>query len=174
LNDDFAPRLEFQLDHQELRFQKESGSGLNPLQPVKPGMLKREREQANTIVLLGLALEVARARQIALVVLALALGCGALLAVRGRRAAWNDEAAQIQRKYGPLLIAVRENCAIAGAVVEVATIDDLARLAERSGHMILHEIEIEQSVSRYVVQDAGVAYCYRAAVPARPPEEQTL
>jgi signal peptidase I len=165
LNDDFAPRLEFQLDQQELRFQKESA-----LQPVKPGLLKRPREQANTIVLLGLALEVARARQIALVVLALALSCGALLALRGRGATGNDEAARIQRKYGPLLIDVRESSALAGAVVEVAMIDDLARLAERSGRMILHEIE--QGVSRYVVQDDGVAYCYRAATLGPATEEQ--
>jgi signal peptidase I len=171
LSDDFAPRLEFQLDQQELRFQKESGSGLNSLQPVKPGLLKREREQANTIVLLGLALEVARARQIALVVLALALSCGALLALRGRGATGNDEAARIQRKYGPLLIAVRESSALAGALVEVATIDDLARLAERNGRMILHEIE--QGASRYVVQDDGVAYCYRVAALGPATEEQS-
>src|SRR4029434_6368054 len=111
----------------------------NALQPVKPGLLKRPREQANTIVLLGLALEVARARQIALVVLALALSCGALLALRG--ATGNDEAGRIRRKYGPLLIDVRESSALAGVVVEVAMIDDLVRLAEHSGRMILHEIE---------------------------------
>ena len=60
---------------------------------------------------------------------------------------------------------------MAGAVVDVATIDDLARLAERNGRMILHEIE--QGASRYVVQDDGVAYCYRATVPGRPAEEHT-
>ncbi len=171
LNDDFAPRLEFQLDQQELRFQKQSGSGLNALQPVKPGLLKREREQANMIVLLGLALEVARARQVALVALALALSCGALLALRGPGATGNDQAAWIQRKYGPLLIAVRERSVIAGAAVEVATIDDLARLAERSGRMILHEIE--QGASRYVVQDDGVTYCYRIAAHGTMAEEQS-
>jgi len=166
LSDDFAPRLEFQLDRQALRFQKESA-----LQPVKPGLLKRPREQANTIVLLGLALEVARARQIALVVLALALSGGALLALSGRGATGNDQAARIQRKYGPLLIDVRESSALVGAVVEVATIDDLARLAERTGRMILHEIE--QGVSRYVVQDDGVAYCYCAAALGPATEEQS-
>jgi len=170
LSDDFAPRLEFQLDQQELRFQKDSSSGLNALQPVKPGLLKREREQANTIALLGLTLEVARARQIALVALALALSCGALLALRGRGATGNNEVAWIQRKYGPLLIAVRERSAVAGAAVEVATIDDLARLAERSGRMILHETE--QGVSRYVVQDDAVVYYYRVAALGTTTEEQ--
>jgi len=172
LSDDFAPRLEFQLDQQELRFQKDSSSGLNALQPVKPGLLKREREQANTIALLGLTLEVARARQIALVALALALAlsCGALLALRGRGATGNNEVAWIQRKYGALLIAVRERSAVAGAAVEVATIDDLARLAERSGRMILHETE--QGVSRYVVQDDAVVYYYRVAAFSAPAEEQ--
>jgi signal peptidase I len=166
LSDDFAPRLEFQLDGRELRFQKESA-----LQPVKPGLLKRAREQANTIVLLGLALEVARARQIALVVLALALSGGALLALRGRGATGDDQAAQIRRKYSPLLIDVRESSALAGTVVEVATIDDLARLAERTGRMILHATE--QGVSRYVVQDDGVAYCYCSLAFAPAHEEQS-
>jgi signal peptidase len=171
LSDDFAPRLEFQLDRQELRFQKDSGSGLNALQPVKPGLLKRAHEQANTIALLGLVLEVARARQVALVALALALSCGALLALRGHGSTGNDEAARIQRKYGPLLIAVRESSALAEASVEVATIDDLARLAERNGRMILHEIE--QGASRYVVQDDGVTYCYRIVALGTPTEEQS-
>jgi hypothetical protein len=133
-------------------------------------LLKREREQANTIALLGLTLEVARARQIALVALALALSCGALLALRGRGATGNNEVAWIQRKYGPLLIAVRERSAVAGAAVEVATIDDLARLAERSGRMILHETE--QGVSRYVVQDDAVVYYYRVAALGTTTEEQ--
>jgi signal peptidase I len=169
LNDDFAPRLEFQLDQQQLTFQKGS-SGLNPLQPAKPGLLKRAREQANTLVLLGLAMDVARARQIALVALAVALSGGVLLAVRGRAVAQNDETAQIQRKYGPLLIAVRESSALVGTVIEVATIDDLARLAERGGHMILHPIE--QGISRYLVQDAGVTYCYCTAALGCSPEER--
>jgi hypothetical protein len=48
----------------------------------------------------------------------------------------------------------------------VATIDDLARLAERGGYMILHQIE--QGVACYLVRDAGATYCYRAlqGVPA--------
>jgi hypothetical protein len=132
-------------------------------------LIKRAREQANTIALLGLTLEVARARQIALIVLALALS-GALLAWRGRAADASDQAAQIQRKYGPLLIDVREGSAPAGEVIDVVTIDDLARLADRSGRMILHCVE--QGVSRYIVQDEGVAYCYQAGAPAAPAEEQ--
>jgi signal peptidase I len=164
LNDDFAPRLEFQLDSQQLRFQNESA-----LQPVKPGLIKRAREQANTIALLGLALEVGRARQIALVVLALVLSCAALLALRGQRCARDAETARIQRKYGPLLIAMREGNMLAGPAVEVATIDDLARLAERTGRMILHATE--QGVSRYLVQDDGVTYGYQAGASALPVEE---
>jgi signal peptidase I len=159
LSDDFTPRLEFQLDRQALRLQKDSGGSLNPLQPVKQGLVKRERTRANTLALLGLELEVGRARQIALVVLALAFSCGALLMLRGRGATRNDEVARIQRKYGPLLIAVRESDATLGAI-EVATIDDLARLAERGGHMILQQIE--QGAPCYFIRDAGATYCYRA------------
>lgn len=162
LEDEFAPRLEFQLDPQELLLQKDS-AGQNVLQPVKPGLLKRERTQPNTLTLFGLVLEVARTRQIVLVVLALALSCGAWLAMRGRGAAWNDEAARIQRKYGPLLVSVRERSALLDAAVELATIDDLARLAERGGHMLMQQIE--QGAACYFVHDAGITYCYRAAAP---------
>jgi signal peptidase I len=160
LDDEFAPRLEFQLDRQELLLQKD-GAGQNSLQPVKPGLLKRERTQPNTLVLFGLVLEVARAGQIVLVVLALALSCGAWLAMRRGNGAWNDETARIQRKYGPLLIVVRERCALLDAAVELATIDDLARLAERGGHMLMHQLE--QGVACYFVHDAGITYCYRVA-----------
>jgi hypothetical protein len=73
--------------------------------------------------------------------------------------AWNDETARIQRKYGPLLIVVRERCALLDAAVELATIDDLARLAERGGHMLMHQLE--QGVACYFVHDAGITYCYR-------------
>jgi signal peptidase len=159
LTDEFTPRLEFQIDRQELRFQKDS-SGQSGLQPTKQGLIKHEQVEPNRILLLGLALDVLRARQIALVTLALALSAAALLAQRARGAGQSAEVARIQRKYGPLLISIRGSCTeTSGPVIDVATIDDLARLAERGGHMILHQIDCPTAC--YIVQEAGMTYRYQ-------------
>jgi hypothetical protein len=57
-----------------------------------------------------------------------------------------------------------------GRLVEVATMDGLARLAERYDRMILHEDN--RGTHRYFVEEAGVAYYYQPASPetgAEPP-----
>jgi hypothetical protein len=50
-------------------------------------------------------------------------------------------------------------------VVALATIDDLAKLAEKGGHIILHDAGGMRH--RYIVQDAGTTYCYEIDGPAR-------
>ena len=62
---------------------------------------------------------------------------------------------------GPLLVAVHDSeLAINDRVVEVASFDDLVRLAERDERMILYERS--GAVHHYVVQIAGVNYHYGA------------
>jgi hypothetical protein len=94
--------------------------------------------------------------------LCLALGGALLLAYLMRHAAQGDEPARIRHKYGPLLIAIRDSQPDAGvAIVDVATIDDLARLAEQHGLMILHAQH--DAEHRYFVYDGNLAYRYRIA-----------
>lgn len=166
LDDSFAPKLVFQLDGQVLRLLQDGASGPGALRPSSAGMLKRDRSEPNVLALLGLRLEVLAARRIAGIVLALALA-GWLLLVRGKAGGTLDEAARIRRRYGALLVGVRAlNPGEGGSIIEVATIDDLARIAERAGQMILH-----LSNHSYLVCDGEVTYRYQPAAPGAGLEE---
>jgi len=165
LRDEFAPRLEFLLDRQQLQLAQSSGDARKPFAQSQQGLLKRTSQQPNTLLLLGLTLEVASARRIALAGLCLALGGTLLLGYLMRRARPGDEPARILRKYGPLLIIIRDSQPVAGAtIVDVSTIDDLAKLAEQHGLMIMHAPhDVGHS---YFVYDGKLAYRYRIASPA--------
>ncbi|HET9222513.1 MAG TPA: signal peptidase I [Roseiflexaceae bacterium] len=160
LRDEYAPRLEFLLDRQQLQLAQSSSDRDKPFVQSQQGLLKRSREQPNTLTLLGLTLEVADARRVALAGLCLALGGALLLGYLMSRAGQGDEPTRIQHKYGPLLIAIRDSQPGDSAVtIDVTTIDDLARLAEQHGLMIMHaQGSAEHS---YFVYDGKLSYRYR-------------
>jgi signal peptidase I len=163
LRDEFAPRLEFLLDRQQLQLAQAGGGKTEPFAQSQQGMLKRTSQQPNTLILLGLTLEVASARRIALAGLCLALGGTLLLGYLMSRAKQDDEPARIQRRYGPLLIAIRDSQPdSSAATIDVATIDDLAKLAEQHGLMIMHaQHGAEHS---YFVYDGKLSYRYRISI----------
>lgn len=166
LQDTFSPHLVFQLDDLQMQLTPNNSGAAeaaDPLKPVQAGLLKRAREAPNTISLLGLTLQVSTARQLAVLggVLSLAgmLGLGLLML----RTTQGDEAARIQAKYGPLLIAVQSgDFAAGGRVIEVAAIDDLVKIAERDGRMILHQDR--GSSHHYFIQDNDLTYRYQVRV----------
>lgn len=172
----FAPRLEFRLDKLELSMKRDQDAG-DPLKPSQPGMITAKRSVPKTIGAFGLALPVATARWLPLIGAVLAIAGAALFGWRASAAHQATEAARIQFKYGPLLIAVRGGTLDAGArIVEVDTIDDLAKLAERDQLVILHEQRGD--TCHYYVQDLGVTYHYQAgsrqSEPATPNEGDAL
>lgn len=160
LSERFAPRLEFRLDAHELRVLRARDTG-DPLKPSQAGMITSQHSQPNTIGLAGLALPVSTARWLPLAGVLLAAAGAALFGWRATAASQADEATQIMFKYGPLLIGVRGGALATGArTVEVGSIDDLAKLAERDQLVILYE---QRGASyHYYVQDAGVTYHYQA------------
>ncbi len=163
LRERFAPRLEFRLDKLELSVRHDQDTS-DPLKPSQPGMITAKRSVPKTIGAFGLALPVATARWLPLIGVVLALAGAALYAWRASAASQATEAARIQFKYGPLLIAVRGGALDAGAhIVEVDSIDDLAKLAERDQLVILHERR--DGACHYYVQDVGVTYHYQADAP---------
>jgi signal peptidase I len=158
LNDDFAPRLAFQFDKQELRVLKDP-DGRDPFNPTKLGMLSRMSSVPNTLSIFGLKLDVLAARRAGLAGLALAVSAGLFFGWRAGRARGSEEVGRIQRRYGALLIELRgEAPEAAGQTVEVARFDDLAKIAERGGHMVLHQVA--GGTHRYLVWDGSVAYRY--------------
>ena len=161
--DALAPRLEFRLDSLQMQLVRQGGEALDPLRPSKQGLLKENRSEPNTISLLGLTLTVARARSLALSGLALTISGGLGLGLALSRAMRGDEAARIQFKYGSLLLSIRD-CYLGtdGQTIQVATIDDLVKLAERQGQMILHQVR--DGTHDYFVQDSGVTYHYQPTI----------
>jgi signal peptidase I len=159
LRDEFAPRLEFQFDKLQMQFAKDGSRATDPLKPLQKGLLKHSTTQPNTLALLGLTLEITTARTLAMAGLALAVSGLLLFGLLMSGAAQGDVAVRIKLKYGPLLIAIRESeLGASGRVVDVATIEDLAKLAEQTGHMILHTES--GAAHRYFVHDGDMIYRY--------------
>lgn len=161
LRDDFAQRIEFGVDDVQAQLRRSSGAGesQDPLRATKSGALASQRQEPNALPLLGLRLPVSLARSLALGGLAVAALGGAGLAIAAMRTPRGDEPARIAARYGPMLCSIaRLDLGMTRAVVDVASFDDLARLADQEGRMILHEAG--DNVHRYYVQSAGTLYRY--------------
>ncbi|AMM31603.1 hypothetical protein SA2016_0915 [Sinomonas atrocyanea] len=101
----------------------------------------------------------------------------AALALAARRRAPQDEAARIRHRWGSLLVPVHPVPAAPGrALVDVADIATLARLAERYGLLIL--TWSRSGVETFIVNDENITYRYRtgaaeALLPESRAEEAT-
>jgi signal peptidase I len=80
------------------------------------------------------------------------IGLGAVLAL----SLWNDENARIRARYGSQLVDVQTGDTAAEESIGVASIRDLARLAERFGSVILHQPL--PNGHRYFVRDGEDTY----------------
>jgi len=170
LRDSFSPQLVFSLDELQMHLVAQpsrGGENPAPFVPSENKSLRKSREAPNTITLLGLSLDVSTARDLSLIGLALSLlGAGAL-ALAARRGTSDTEEARIRSHYDPLLIDVRDsNLSVGRSVVEVVSIDDLAKIAERNSRMILHQAHAGEQA--YFVQEGDITYCYRSASGATP------
>lgn len=169
IQDVFAPALDFQFDEVALRLDSSDARSAagenqpsNPLQPIQSGLIERPSLEASTFSFLMLDVRVSTARQIAVIGLLLSALAGAgmtWLYAAAQRAA---ESRKIEARYGALLVKVNGSDLgvydLDGHIVEVASIEDLARVAEREGRMILHQQQGDRH--EYFVQDVDVTYCY--------------
>jgi len=111
--------------------------------------------------LLGLDLPVVTARWLSAVGFAITGGAAtgglALAAILSRQ---RGQAARIQARYARLLITVAQSdLKERGQKIWVASIEDLAMLAQRDGRMILHQ-EVAPQAHLYFVPDGAVTYQY--------------
>lgn len=154
----FAPRLEFQIDEIQLQLAPASGDARDPLKPAKSGLLKRTRSEPNTLKLLGIEAGIAQLRIICLGGLALTI-VGMLALRLTSRAPTAGQAAHIGSRYERLMVQVEPGDLSTGErAIAVASIAELAKLAERGGQVILHQAQ--GSLHRYTVQDSAATYCY--------------
>ena len=166
LRDRFSPRLAFHLDELQMYLTEDRASAQasdtpnDPLKPTQIGQLQRSRQAPNTISILGLQLKVSTARRLALLVGALSLAGLSTLGLLMFRTAQGDENIRIQSKYGPLLIAVSGSDLLESSqrVIEVAAIDDLAKIAEQDARPILHYVQGQ--THHYFIQEGEVTYHY--------------
>jgi signal peptidase I len=160
LEEQFAPALTFQANDLEMYLAAQSPlENVNPLKPTLGGMYQKTTTQPNTIPIFGYELNVLLARALALAGVALAVLGLAAVVIAQVWASRQDEAAVIELKYGASLVALNGEDPVQGRpLVGVQTMEELARMAEREGRMILHRPH--DDTHRYYVQDTAVVYYY--------------
>lgn len=177
ISDSFSPALVFKYNKVNF-YLSPTQTQPDPLYSSKEGLAGIAAQKPNTIPLLGFAIPVWFVRFISLVGFGFTLYGAAAAAMSLYRAASRSQEALIRLKYGSMLVDVYEhNVAPDSPVIDVAAMDDLARLAERHGTMILHMTR--NFLHYYFVQNGGVTYRYvitagRKGVPATEPPAQQM
>ncbi len=161
MNDQFSPTLKFDLDPVELQLDQsgDPAAQANPLKPSEDGTVRVSRLAPNRLPVPVLHPTVAAARKLSAVGMVAALLGGIILAALAWRARQADEPAQINARYGSLMVTLLESdLGASRRIIDVASINDLVRVAEREGRMILHECS--GRAHDYFVQDVDVTYRY--------------
>jgi signal peptidase I len=156
INDTFEPSLVFRFDKVHF-FLASNNEGTDSFHTIKAGVANNSQLQVNTISILGWKISVQTVRGISLLGLGLALGAslipGWYLFVQSRQ----NQEALIRFKYGGLLMDIFEGyIEPTRQIIDVASIDDLAKLAERQNTMILH-MRLN-FLHYYMVQVNGTTY----------------
>jgi signal peptidase I len=164
----FAPGIDFIVEPLLVKVKVSSGMGdeANPFSAVTTGTVSDYRSVPNHVALPGYQLPVETARRIAQAGLAVSVLGMLVLAVIVVSASTGDEPKRIRVRYGPMLVSLKgSDLGEIVRLIEVQSIDDLVRVAEREGRMVLHQES--GSIHQYFVQDADVTYRYQTnPVPA--------
>lgn len=171
LDDGFSPSVDFWLDSLQLQLQnpiddagaeasEPSEEGADPLKPSEEGTIKLPRTEPSSMSLMIFDLGVPTARKVSLLGFALSLGGLLWFGVPMLRASRGTEPARIRSQYAPLLVSMRAgDQEPEGRMFEVATFEDLVKIAEKGGQSILQRTN--GGTHDYYVPDAGVMYHYR-------------
>jgi signal peptidase I len=155
LYDSFDSNLVFQFDN--VHFYLVRSDENDPLQSSKSGLLKNPNMQANTLKFLGFEFSVLNMRVLGVGGLILTLLSLFVLALYIFEASQRSLDMLVRIRYGSMIMNVHdrgfENIK---SVIDVTTIDDLAKLAERQNAMILHMIH--DFIHYYFVQSDGTTY----------------
>lgn len=179
LEDTFNPALVFRYDRVHFYLLKDEDLSENLLNVSVHGALSGERLEANTLRILGGDFAVPALRTIAALGLVISLGGLAVLAWKLQALAQTDPLQFIRVRYGSHMIDV-QNGSLPGAnpAVDVASIDDLGKLAERFQSVILHTES--DALHAFYVQGAGIIYRFatnlqktESAVPAEEAEDRS-
>ncbi len=154
--DEYQPAIAFQMDSNLMRLPQSA----EELVPSQEGEVPHREQVKNTLAIFGQEISVTAARWLAAVMMG-----GALLAsiwpAQSLYRDWKESAvSRIQVQYHPMLVDVEPGSLAAEGhqIVEVTSFQDLSKMAERYGAMILHERHGE--FHRYYVQDEQTTYQY--------------
>jgi signal peptidase I len=162
LHETFEPSLRLTVEPLLVKVKSDSSSGPDStaFQIVSTGSISEYRNVPTFLPMPGYQMRVDLARNLAQIGLALSVVGALLLIVVVSSSSSADEPARIRARYGSLLITLRSSdLGEDMRVIEVASIEDLVRIAEREGRMILHQ-ELG-SLHRYFVQDIDVTYRFQ-------------
>jgi signal peptidase I len=159
LSDTFDPKLIFNFDKVHFYLTGSSKPGADPMRSSKDGLMINTAIQANTISGLGFEFDVLNLRILGLVGLGFALSGLLIFGWYVFNVAQRSQDALIRIKYGAILMDVYDRgFESISPVIDVALIDDLAKLAERQNAMILHMTR--DFLQYYLVQSEGTTYRY--------------
>jgi signal peptidase I len=123
-------------------------------------VLPEERKQANTLLLLGRELSIPRLRGVTLVSFIASLSGLLLLGLRLQNLSYFDQEKYYRIKYDSIMIDIQNTDSLRPArPIDVASMEALAKLAERFNTMILHATE--NNLHTYYVQNSGRTYQFR-------------
>ncbi|MEW6400851.1 MAG: DUF5305 family protein, partial [Chloroflexota bacterium] len=158
IGDIFTPALTFKLDKVHLYLANQNAE-VDPLHTSKQGLAGSTHVQTNTLPLLGWEPTVQSVRVVSLLGLAFSLIALAVVGLYVYNTARESQEARIRLRYGTLLMDVYERSLDATLpMIDVASIDDLAKMAERQNTMILHMTL--NFLHYYLVQSNGAVYRY--------------
>jgi signal peptidase I len=159
----FEPRLSFRFD--SVHFYLETNTAqADPLTTVQSEVITSTKQIANSIKFFGLNPTIQWLRSVGTVGLGISLFLLLGLAVYFCLIQRHNPEAITQLKYSGLLIDVKDqNIEAFNPVIDVASIDDLAKLAERGNVLMLHLTTKDTSPEHYyLAQVEGTNYCYRS------------
>ncbi|MFZ5910747.1 MAG: signal peptidase I [Chloroflexota bacterium] len=156
--DRFDPALVFKFDKVHL-YLADHDAGSDPMHITKQGLAASSMVVANTLPVLGWEPTVGAVRALALIGLGLSLGGVALMGFILWKTARQGEEASIRLRYGSMIMDVLERSLDPSLpVIDVTSMDDLAKMAERQNTMILHMTL--NFLHFYLVQGNGAMYRY--------------
>ena len=152
----FNPSLAFRYDRVHFYLERDEEQG-NLFSFAEAGVLSEEQDVASTMPLFGTEVAIPALRLIALFGLAIALGGMLALGLRLQNLSRGDQEKFIRMRYDSLIIDVQDATVISSSnVIDVTSIDHLAKLAERFNAMILHEFNENRHI--YFVKGEGITY----------------
>jgi len=159
LDSNYVPNLNFRYDRAQFYLVRNDEQE-NPLVLAETRILSQEKEEANTMLLLGREMAIPTLRLIALVGFIFSSIGIVLLGSRLQNLSRFDQVKFFRIKYDALLIDIENTDSItASGVTDVSSMDTLAKLAERFNAMILHAEQ--DNLHTFYIQASGMTYRFR-------------